>query len=1358
MKYYTVVARLDGPLSGAVAIEWTNLAVPVDSGQGWHPCLRLANGAWRFSSNDPFGPVQPHRRDPGVFDDLAIRYRLSAAGPWSAASQARKYIVILEVAEGEDDPLPTAPFAAVPPALAGSGRIGTEVAARPGLWGAYPAPQIGFQWRRDGADIAGAVTRAYVPIPADDLTDLDCAVTASNAAGAVVAVTAALPVTYPAPAVFGELPEEIFDEGTGPQLVETGFVFTGENLSFAATGRVIDPETGVLTVSTDAPVSGETVTITATNSGGAASASLQITVEATPPLEEPAPRALVAADIAIARSVWRPEGQIAVFTPIVAFPGLAGKTVDAIEWTTAEAATPPESAWEIVTPKSGAPGRFDLFMRDPAKRAPLAVPKVDYAVFGLNASEIQRRGRLRFRWRETAGGLWSAPSVAVFAPEAVGLADIPAQTVVRSTTTILDVAAYATGQGLTWRLDVTPAADWIAIGAATGLLTIAEPNDLVYPAHRSVTVTVANATVTASRTFPLEIQSGDFSDADRKWRQVYYRTQKVAELPVDHPQYYPLGPLWGEGFQIGQVFEREGDQIYFGGDMCGFRRSPDAGRRWYWPQSNGLRGCVFHAIGVEPSDTNRVLVAVSAQGFDDQNGISVLGSPGLYLTTDGGRTFTLVQAMNKLTSRLTASVSPIVCWRANGVTPATRRWRFAAFSEGKILPVFWKSDAGGAAGTWSQGGVIPAALDNAVVHGLAHHPGNANWLYMWTSNGLWRTTDDGANWVRLAETTLTGRIDSVWIEPESVALTGTPTAILGATRMLCSHGGSLMWSTDGGASWSARLAAASTTVGVVNVAVGPKDAAGRRTIYATNADAAHRKPWIQHWSTTAAPATTKYAGGGSGGVNHLPVGAAAPNGQWFLPVVVRAPGETGGHWGGMCIRQTKFLPSATNPNDCAAFGYALPWRTEDRGTTWIVANAGFGGMNSQSMAFSADHPNWAHFSLNDLNGVITENFPMWFEGAGLQSALKTALIARLGSKGVHGVASMIVPDHAGVPVAKRGRIVAASGSYLSDQCLYRKDRLAGGGWGAWVELTDVLETVKEIYNSAANPNVIYAGSRRSIDAGDAFVADALGRRRACGVSNQDPGVVFAVSAGNTTVERSASFGNTDAAVSIKPPGASAVAGAPWVLWYRGTRNLDSRTSFWVNPFDAAKAICQSNAGDLVLLEEGLETAWSAGTYGKEARRSRNGTNWRSTANGNTTTPGAQGALWEDAGVARIKLELDIRAEYLARGFTFNPPFPLSYSNWDATHPRRFYAICKIFGAPMIWRGMFDADYTAIVWEDITRNCARTANSREVKVHPATGDVYMSNGGGIWVLPASGPVHGKSVWPFLPKPFPQDGSY
>jgi PKD repeat protein len=305
------------------------------------------------------------------------------------------------------EPLPVfvAPLLVAMPVLAGSASIGQALTLQGGAWSGVPEPVVSQQWLRDGAEIPGATGTSYTPVPADDRKTLCCRATASNPAGSAVTVTAGLTATYVAPVARGALFEEIFDVGSGVQTVAAGADFVGAALSFAVTGAgaTIDPATGVVSIPTDYPVSG-LVTVTATNSGGAASSAFRVTVE-----DEETPFALEAEDIEIVASVWRPQAQEGWFTPVLRFPGLAGEVVDAVEWTTGKDPVP-EAQYEVAAWTGDG---YQLYMRDPARNLPGAVPRVDYSVW--KAGEA-RRDALRLRWRRTAQGPWSAPSAPVSVP------------------------------------------------------------------------------------------------------------------------------------------------------------------------------------------------------------------------------------------------------------------------------------------------------------------------------------------------------------------------------------------------------------------------------------------------------------------------------------------------------------------------------------------------------------------------------------------------------------------------------------------------------------------------------------------------------------------------------------------------------------------------------------------------------------------------------------------------------------------------------------------------------------------------------------------------------------------------------
>jgi hypothetical protein len=170
------------------------------------------------------------------------------------------------------------------PQLAGTGRIGEPVTLQPGVWSGSPAPVLARQWLRDGLAIPGATGASYLPVAADDEASLACRVTATNAGGSAAAETAGLAVSYTAPLAHGALADLVFFQGSTPRTVATAAVFAGEDLTFTVSGAgaTIDPATGLASIPVATGLIGETVSVSASNSGGSASLDFKVTVIGAP--------------------------------------------------------------------------------------------------------------------------------------------------------------------------------------------------------------------------------------------------------------------------------------------------------------------------------------------------------------------------------------------------------------------------------------------------------------------------------------------------------------------------------------------------------------------------------------------------------------------------------------------------------------------------------------------------------------------------------------------------------------------------------------------------------------------------------------------------------------------------------------------------------------------------------------------------------------------------------------------------------------------------------------------------------------------------------------------------------------------
>ena len=114
----------------------------------------------------------------------------------------------------------------------------------------------------------------------------------------------------------GTIIEEIFDRDSDVQTVAAKPFFQGEALGFTVTGAVATVDAnGVIRIPTDTALSGM-VTVVATNSGGSAAQSFQVTVEDAVEISPPSPRP--------AEARWEPPSHTATRRMPLVFPSEAG--------------------------------------------------------------------------------------------------------------------------------------------------------------------------------------------------------------------------------------------------------------------------------------------------------------------------------------------------------------------------------------------------------------------------------------------------------------------------------------------------------------------------------------------------------------------------------------------------------------------------------------------------------------------------------------------------------------------------------------------------------------------------------------------------------------------------------------------------------------------------------------------------------------------------------------------------------------------------------------------------------------------------------------------------------------------------
>ena len=192
-------------------------------------------------------------------------------------------------------PVVALPVNTVVPAISGTPRVGQLLSCTTGTWTGTAPIAYAYQWRRGGATIGGATSATYTAAAADDLANLTCVVTATNAGGSVSQASNALSITYAAPTAGTAIGAQSYTQSTGIQTVNMAPAFVGAALVYslpsARTGVSVNASTGVVSVNTDTSglASGETITVRATNSGGALDRTFSLSV--TPVVADVAPTA-----------------------------------------------------------------------------------------------------------------------------------------------------------------------------------------------------------------------------------------------------------------------------------------------------------------------------------------------------------------------------------------------------------------------------------------------------------------------------------------------------------------------------------------------------------------------------------------------------------------------------------------------------------------------------------------------------------------------------------------------------------------------------------------------------------------------------------------------------------------------------------------------------------------------------------------------------------------------------------------------------------------------------------------------------------------------------------------------------------
>ena len=170
-----------------------------------------------------------------------------------------------------------APSNSALPVISGTTAPGQVLTTSNGTWAGFPAPGFTYQWKRGGTAISGATSQSYLLTVAESGLMMTVDVTATNSAGNATATAAAVgPVAVVAP-VNSAPPVISGSTIVGSTLTSSNGTWSGSptyTYQWTRAGANISGATGTtyLTVSADIGTM-INVVVTATNSGGSASAS-----------------------------------------------------------------------------------------------------------------------------------------------------------------------------------------------------------------------------------------------------------------------------------------------------------------------------------------------------------------------------------------------------------------------------------------------------------------------------------------------------------------------------------------------------------------------------------------------------------------------------------------------------------------------------------------------------------------------------------------------------------------------------------------------------------------------------------------------------------------------------------------------------------------------------------------------------------------------------------------------------------------------------------------------------------------------------------------------------------------------------
>lgn len=246
----------------------------------------------------------------------------------------------------------------------------------------------------------------------------------------------------------------------------------------------------------------------------------------------------------------------------------------------------------------------------------------------------------------------------------------------------------------------------------------------------------------------IDVSDYDFANVDINDYTTTYIRPYLVNWHLTTPKQASLdykGGETGQRCRAGAISQKNSEIVLIGGDTWGLSRSEDGGVTWY-PSSKGIEVQGISAISFYP-DLENIVFALATN-----NTTTLYKETGIYKSSDAGKTWSLVyEGFNNkygVSDRMIVFSDP----DENGA-----RKIYIASQNG--AGIVMSSDMGKSWVKLNQPKIDGVEIDSISITVMKYH--NNELIFSSSNYGMWKTNDDGQNWVSLNENITATNVDEI---------------------------------------------------------------------------------------------------------------------------------------------------------------------------------------------------------------------------------------------------------------------------------------------------------------------------------------------------------------------------------------------------------------------------------------------------------------------------------------------------------------------------------------------------------------------------------------------------------------------